>query len=113
MKKFIFVILVIAAIGYFKWDVIIAKKEEMKLKSFRKEQDKFWKKNKSVEYEAGIKEAFKKAEKGILDQSINAIEYQAIVRLLKNMSLNQKVDRGEITNFDKQVDKYLTENIVD
>ncbi len=102
------VVLVIAGLAYFNWDKIIAKKNEMALKTFKKAQEDFWKKNKRFQSKEKIQRIFERAEKGIIDGTIDSVEYEALARKLSIMSRDQKVIREEVNALEGAVDTWIS-----
>lgn len=110
MKKFIFVIIVIVAIAYYKWDDIMAKRAEMKLKSFKEAQEQFWKENKRIYSKTRIEKAFERAEKAILTDDINSVEYEDLARYLRNISKDQEISRSEVETLEKNLNRWISGN---
>lgn len=95
MKKFVFIVLIIAGVIYYKWDYIIAKKNEMKIKSFQELQTQFWKDVRSVKYKSKLEKAFKDAEKAIISGAITSVEYEDVKRIMIISSKDQVIDTRE------------------
>ncbi len=107
MNKFMIVVLIISGIVWYFMPQIMAKKKEVKLRSFTKAQEEFWRAAKKVPKKK-MQKLFKQAEQGILDGKIDTLEYEELASLLKSITMDQEVNKGEIKGLENNMKHWLT-----